>query len=178
MKRFITLILAGLLPLVTVMADGLDVLRNTLSEGKAVTMEYSFTAEKGSVSFIGSGVVTLQEHCYRLNSEQLDVYCDGYRQWTVNKMGNELIVESAPDKDFVADPKAILSLIGLNSKSSDLKVTDNLDGTLKSLTVRTSDGMIIVLNIDSMNVEPSLEQREFRFDRDTLDSSWVITDLT
>lgn len=178
MRRCITLIMMALLPLVCAYADGLDVLRNTLGEGKAVTMEYSFTAEKGSVSFIGSGVVTLQEHCYRLKSEQLDVYCDGNRQWTVNKMGNELVVESAPDQDFVSDPKAILSLIGLNSKSSDIKVADNPDGTLKSLKVKTSDGMTIVLDINGMNAVPALEKREFQFDSGDLDSSWVITDLT
>lgn len=178
MKRFLTLAVAALLPVLNVLADGLDVLRNNLCEGKAVTMEYSLNAENGSVSFSGKGVVTLQEHCYRLRSEQLEVYCDGYRQWTVNRMGNELVVESAPDIDLAADPRAVLSLVGLDPKSCDVKVDDRPDGTLKSLKVNTSDGMKVVIDIDGMNVDPALEQSEFRFDKATLDSSWVITDLT
>lgn len=178
MKHLFTLILALMLPLMGVSADGLDALRSTLASGKSVTVEYSFVAEKGTACFGGEGVVTLQGKCYRLQSEMLDVYCDGTRQWTVNKMADELIVESAPDKDFIADPVTLLSLVGLNPKAADIKVNDRPDGTLKSLEVRTKDGMVIVLDIENMAVAPAIEHREFQFDSSSLDSNWVITDLT
>lgn len=148
--------------------DRISVIRQKLETGRA-TLSYKYTVN-GKVPVGGSGTLIAQGDCYIIEGNGLKIVCDGESQWTIDPEAKEVYIEPSEGAGaFLAHPEAILD------NSSNLKVGDTeISGIYNS---PDSDAKISFRLWNIKFAAPGKDLTEFVYDADSLDSSWVVTDL-
>ncbi len=113
-----------------------------------VDATYSCEMTVANAIVLVTGRITAQQNYYFVSGNGLDIYCDGESRWTVDSEAREVYIEPACGlEEFLSDPESYLGAL------SDLKIRN--------------------VEYSSPEVDLSL----FRFDTNSIDSSWVVTDL-
>ena len=161
----IFLLLSVLLPTAYLAAAELPAYLSQMIASSCVSADFSYVAE-GQTKVSGEGRITVQDSCYVLDLNLMQVYCDGSRRWTVDPAGKEVCIEKAP-----GSVKGAIAGYGIESFH---KLST---GGLKT-TVTSGGGTRIRLDVPALKEGSKQPISLFRFDTSSLDGSWIITDLT
>lgn len=113
-----------------------------------VDAAYSCNVNLSGTEVRMQGAIRAQQNYYFVSGNGLDIYCDGTARWTVDNEAKEVYIEPATGLDeFLTDPESYL-------------------GALSGLEIK-----------NVRYSKPDADLSGYRFDTDSLDSSWVITDL-
>lgn len=149
----------------------------TMIDGRRVEMSFSFVADREGKRYSGNGTVHYQDGRYTFTSNGLRVYNDTKEMWTVDDNAREAVVQWGTSTNFLASPKDMITLFGFNASGAVIQPQYNADGTPKSYSVTLRDGTKLSVLIPSVKILPKGDTAGFSFNRHTLDSSYVITDL-
>lgn len=185
--------------------DALDVFVSNLSSSASV-FEYRYEVNDGKTKLTGSGTVEMQDDCYRVEGNGLEIFCDGSSKWTVDRESKEVVIESSdPDNpDYAVNPLLILrqfdqafsisdpemdntdegkvysyTLIpDVQSDLAGIKVSISEDGNcLFSAVLTMENGTVMEFTLPSFSFTEQVDSGRFYFDVSTLDDSYVVTDL-
>ena len=173
----LVLILSCLLSLVNVP----DVFRDMVA-GHRVTFGYVFSTTVAGKPVGGSGTITYQDGAYKLETDGFLVYNDKETRCTINDIDREAVVETGTDVDYLTDPEKLLDFFGKKSKDAEITVRYSPDNKrLVSVEAQVKDSSKessrIRIMITSMEFMPKGLLSDFSFDPQTLDNTYVITDL-
>lgn len=163
------LLLAALFsPSARAQGDAAAYLKAMLEKGR-VTAVYNYTVE-GGTPVSGYGTAVLEGNCFRLDSGNLQVFCDGNAIYTVDTGAKEVYIEKADSAgSFLKDPKDLLESI------QDLKYNaTSLSGSIPD--PQNENTLHFVLS-DIKKEGPSGNRDEFRFNPSSVGPDWVVTDL-
>lgn len=73
----------------------IDALRKMVENGR-VSASYSFILN-GKVNC--SGVITVQQPCFKAEGNGMEIFCDGSTRWTVDRESKEVYIETAERPD-------------------------------------------------------------------------------
>ena len=170
-----------------------------------LVFDYTYKAESRGVPISGSGTATVQDGCFILSGDGLEIYCSDSEKWTVDTQAMEVVIEPVQDaSDIVFNPAVLSSsladsftwnpsgkTVSFEGKSVILYALAPVDkaAAIKSLTVfmnksvpagiqvLLSDGTKITVSIVSFSAVPKGGMSDFKPSEDSFDSSYVITDL-
>lgn len=115
---------------------------------KRVEVSYSCVVPMGELPVRSEGQLLVENNCYLLRADGVEIYCDGKSRWTVDPKAKEVYIEDAPGVlEFVENPEKYFSQL------KDFKL------------------------LSSSISEPAGNEGEFRFDDSALSSDWTVTDL-
>ena len=160
----ILLTLAGLIPVFGLSAQDFSQWEKLLLTS-CLQADFRYESE-GNVKLSGEGKIFVQDSCYVLDLNLMQLYCDGVRRWTVDAQDREVVVE-----------KASLSLQGVIAGYAVESCKTQSDGSVH-VSVLSWDGTRIRLEIPALKKYEKRDLSAFRFDTEGLDGSWIITDLT
>ena len=164
-SRRIFLLLTTLFVAAHLAAAELPAYLSQMIASSCVSADFNYVAE-GRTKVSGEGRITVQDSCYVLDLNLMQVYCDGARRWTVDPVGKEVCIEKAPG--------SVKGEIAGYLVESFHKLPS---GGLKT-TVTSGGGTRIRLDVPALKESSKQPVSLFRFDTSLLDGSWVITDLT
>lgn len=124
-----------------------------------LSFDFSFTAE-GDMTVTGNGSAVIQDDCYHVDTNGLDIWCDGQTRWTIDKESKEVYIEDAGN---------VASFI-------DYMDTRKLEGTSGRVELGLTDGTEVHLDVKNLNMTDP-QNLCFTFDTGTLSKDYVITDL-
>ena len=111
MKKILTLAFAFCLAAAAMAQNAtIDELRK-LVETNCVTADYSFLMQE---KISCSGTITVQQPCFKVVGNGLEIYCDGKSRWTVDREAKEVYIE------YSESPEEYMAYL---PDVSDLKVT-------------------------------------------------------
>lgn len=111
MKRFLILALAVCTAASALaQTNSIDELRK-LVETSCVTADYSFVMQE---KIHCSGTITVQQPCFKVSGNGMEIYCDGKSRWTVDREAKEVYIE------LTESPEEYLTYL---SDVSDLKIS-------------------------------------------------------
>ena len=111
MKKILTLAFAFCLAAAAMAQNAtIDELRK-LVETNRVTADYSFLMQE---KISCSGTITVQQPCFKVVGNGLEIYCDGKSRWTVDREAKEVYIE------YSESPEEYMAYL---PDVSDLKVT-------------------------------------------------------
>lgn len=159
--------------------------------------DFSYAGKSGSGSpEKWNGSVKVQGHAFVLKSSGVEIWCDGVACRTVDAGAKEVIIEPVQkdlQPDFFREVSSVMVNVGGNSlEKVSLKPQAPVSGiasvtvyvdTASSLpvfrkaTVRTNEGNDAEVVISGMKYTAPVPVSSFVFRTDSLDSSWVVTDL-
>ena len=80
-----------------------------------VTFDYSFTMQtpQSKSKMTGEGKVKIQDNCFYLEGNGLEVWCDGSTRWTVDRLSEEALVESVDGSSdsFATNPALMIAAV-------------------------------------------------------------------
>lgn len=163
--RRISFLLSVLFAAASLAAAELPAYLSQMIASSCVRADFTYVAE-GRTKVSGEGRISVQDSCYVLDLNLMQVYCDGTRRWSVDPAAKEVCIEKAPGsvKGEIAG-YLIESFHRLPS------------GGLKT-TVTSGNGTRIRLDVPAIKEDSKQPLSLFRFDTSQLDGTWVITDLT
>lgn len=203
-RKFISLAFAAILCLTAHAQGGNDALslfRNHLLSSRA-EFSYDFTVH-GKTKVIGSGKAVLQNDCFLVKGNGLEIYCDGKEVWTVDRGNEEVMVESlniGSSADIYANPALFIRFLtdafdvktSSSSGSSvqytlvpkgksdmaELSVSISPNGSsLRKASVKMKDGTATDFAIPSFKFVSAGPAAEFHVSESDFGRSYVITDL-
>lgn len=170
-----------------------------------LVFDYTYKAESRGVPISGSGTATVQDGCFLLSGDGLEIYCNDSEKWTVDTQAREVVIEPVQDaSDIVFNPAVLSSSLGDSFTWNPSGKAASFDGksvisyslapadksnAIKSLTifmnksvpagmqVLLSDGTKTTVSIVSFSAVPKGRMSDFKPSEDAFDSSYVITDL-
>lgn len=111
MKKILTFAIALCLAAAAMAQNAtIDELRK-LVETNRVTADYSFLMQE---KISCSGTITVQQPCFKVVGNGLEIYCDGKSRWTVDREAKEVYIE------YSESPEEYMAYL---PDVSDLKVT-------------------------------------------------------
>ena len=111
MKKILTFAIALCLAAAAMAQNAtIDELRK-LVETNCVTADYSFLMQE---KISCSGTITVQQPCFKVVGNGLEIYCDGKSRWTVDREAKEVYIE------YSESPEEYMAYL---PDVSDLKVT-------------------------------------------------------
>ena len=162
-KRIILLI-AGLVPALCLSAQDWQQWESQLQQS-CLQADFTYVTE-GKVKVSGEGKVSVQDSCFVLDLNLMQVFCDGQRRWSVDRESREVVVEKASG--------AIRGAIA----GYKIESCKTLAGGAVKASLLSGDGTRIRLDIPLLKKVEKQPLSCYRFDTKTLDGSWVVTDLT
>lgn len=204
MKRVFISVAFSLLSLFTVRAgDVYDAFMQAFKQGSAA-FSYSLEARQGSAVLRSEGSAVVQGSAFRLDADGLQIFCDGQLQWTVDTDAREVYIEDAFSASaspvaspavllssadsyfqcisempgsFSGQPCYVISLLPRNGgQLSSLKLYLSSQG-LVGAKFSLSQGLDSVVTVKDFSLDPIKDTAFFRFERENLDSAWIVTDL-
>lgn len=176
--------------------DSFDKMLSALS-AQSASFEYSFSTN-ASIKMTGSGKVLVQDTCFKVEGNGLEIWSDGESIWTIDRAGKEGIIEDVSDSSMdMANPAQFLasaktaftrqlttsSMVVLVPKAkSEIKqiklyIKDGENPVLTKVVATTSDGTDTEFTIKNMKYSKKQSVESFVFDTKTLSSDFIITDL-
>jgi len=208
MKPFIRTIACSLalLPGLLASAQSKDALSafTAKTETNKATFTYKFSA--GS-SMSGTGTMSIQDNCFLLKSGSIEMTCNGKVLWTVDKDGEEAIIEPVDtpetagtfnpallitclDQAFDVKGKSATTVDGKKAqryilipkmKNSDIveviAVVADDASALFSLKCTIKDGTVTNITIPSFTFGPKADISEFTVKDSAFGSNYIVTDL-
>lgn len=167
--------------------------------------DYSFSAGRDT-RMTGSGRAVIQDDCFLVRGDGLEMYCNGKEIWTVDPDAGEVIVESLEVGGTAANPvylityldqafkvrssqnttlsgkaavKYVLSPRGPVEGIEEISVWVSPDGSsLQMMRTVTEDGTVTVFTIPSFKfLQKSSSSSEFVRSERSFPDSYIITDL-
>lgn len=129
--------------------ENLDMLLPLLEKNR-ISLDYDCTITTNNVPVNYQGNIVIQNGCYILKGNGVEIYCDGGTRWTVDPKIKEVYIEYAEGLDDILANRA--SITRLEIKQGSVKLTP-----IEALPENYLD--------------------EFSFKTSELDSSWVVTDM-
>ncbi|MGM9749003.1 MAG: outer membrane lipoprotein carrier protein LolA [Candidatus Cryptobacteroides sp.] len=184
-----------------------DYLRTFVDNASSSRMvfDYTYKAESRGVPVSGSGTATVQDGCFILSGDGLEIYCDGKERWTVDTQAREVVIEPVQDaSDIVFNPAVLSSSLADSFTWNPSGKSASFDGksvisysltpadksaAIKYLTVYMnksvpagmqvllSDGTKTNVSIVSFSAVSKGSLSDFAPSENAFDSSYVITDL-
>ena len=103
MKKLLTALSLMLCVAATAQTPDIAAMRESI-RGKCVTVKYSYKST-GDTPLVMNGTVTVQDSCFVLKGDGIEVYCNGVTRWFVDREAKEVYVDSFGGVDAViADP--------------------------------------------------------------------------
>ena len=137
-------------------------------ESSRVSIRYSYSDSKGNE--LGSGMATVQGHCYSVVESGNKFLCDSVTLWTVDNHKKEIYIENAGGKaDFFGNLDAILEQVSdLVIEGTRVSFTMSLQGVPEPLSCKAT-----ILR----KTEKDSDLKDFRVDVSKYDKLWIVTDL-
>lgn len=178
MRKFCVFLISALYCALVMAQDG-SVSSGFLSKVAAgsARMLYSWKMSADDKDYSGSGMVIFQKGAYKLQSDAFCVYDDGTSMWTINEMSREVVGEPSANADMLSNPLSVLNLFGFDSKGAKVSFRNGKDGNPLGIDVVLKDGSTVRIDIFSVSFQEKEAEEFFSFDPESLDSSYVITDL-
>lgn len=155
--------------------DGASAFRKRIA-GHRVDVTVSWQAEMSGKKYAGEGELSWQDGRFRFVNDEVQIYNDGKSLVSVSQAGREVVVQPSGNTDFLSDPAALAALLGLNPAKSGI-VMHYSGGDLKGADITLRNGSSVTVKVVSLSVGEPSDGSGFFFDVDSLDSSWVVTDL-
>lgn len=99
-----------------------------------VTFDYSFTCLVNGTKMTGDGKVELQDDCFRVQGNGLDIWCDGKTRWTIDTFAEEVVAESVGAAEGLMTNPALL----ITSVDDAFRETSSGSATFAGAAVDTS----------------------------------------
>ena len=133
-----------------------------------VSIRYSYSDSKGNE--LGSGMATVQGHCYSVVESGNKFLCDGETLWTVDNHKKEIYIENAGGKaDLFGNLDSLLDHVdNLVIEGTRVSFTMTLQGVPEPISCKAT--ILRKTNIDE-------DLKDFRVDVSKYDKLWIITDL-
>ena len=133
-----------------------------------VSIRYSYSDSKGNE--LGSGMATVQGHCYSVVESGNKFLCDGETLWTVDNHKKEVYIENAGGKaDLFGNLDSLLEHVdNLVIEGTRVSFTMTLQGVPEPISCKAT--ILRKTNIDE-------DLKDFRVDVSKYDKLWIITDL-
>lgn len=133
-----------------------------------VSIRYSYSDSKGNE--LGSGMATVQGHCYSVVESGNKFLCDGETLWTVDNHKKEIYIENAGGKaDLFGNLDSLLEHVdNLVIEGTRVSFTMTLQGVPEPISCKAT--ILRKTNIDE-------DLKDFRVDVSKYDKLWIITDL-
>lgn len=151
--------------------DGDDAARiAALLSGNRVSFDYSAISEGGNGAFKSKGKAVIQDRCFAVKGDGIEIYGDGSSRWTVDPKAKEVCIESITDaaRTPFEDPEGFFAGI------EDLRYDGN---TITGTYVDPSDNSRIRCRISGIRAVPSDgDKSSFSFTVPE-GNGWVVTDL-
>lgn len=163
-SHVLTTLITILFSLTSMAQTGDELLDNFLkrAKGHRVTAEYEYVIE-GVTDVTVSGVVTLQDNCFRMEGAGLMIFCDSENIWTLDLDGKEAYIEKAGPFDYMQYASGL---------------TMDEDGRISGTYGEPISGAIIPFTIKNIKVLPwSGDRSAFTPSSEVLNGDWIITDL-
>ncbi len=170
-----------------------------------VESTYTFTAIMSGMKIQGDHVLEIQDNCWHLKGNGLEIWCDGQSVWTMDIPAKEVVIEDADQNEAGVLTNPAILLVRMNEwfnvstkkassdgscvlyamtpkpdkefgiESLDVELR-KADGTVRSGSFVLEDGNKVTLSFSSMK---SKEKRPVSYYRpsQTFDISWIVTDL-
>ena len=122
------------------------------------SFDFSYKVE-GQAPLTGKGTAVIKESCFHVQTNGLDVWCDGKTRWTVDTEAKEVYIEDAQDVDDY------IQTLEFRKEG----------GRIVGADVLLSDGSKLHLNIS--NFKQATVDASFTPNLSTLTKDYVITDL-
>lgn len=171
------MLLFSILPSIAGDDDGFTERFTARLEGNRLVMGYSCEARNLDDSYEGKGTVTFQDGSFLLESPGFTVYDDGEEMWTIYGEAREAVVSPSAGIDLLSDPASLIRLFGFDGRRTAVKFVNGQDGMPRSVQVALKNGMEVVVRILSLSFLEKEDPSVFSFDPDSLDASYVVTDL-
>lgn len=155
--------------------DGASAFRRRIA-GHRVDLTVSWKAGISGKQYAGDGELSWQDGRFRFINAEVQIYNDGKSLVSVSQAGREVVVQPSGNTDFLSDPAALASLLGLNPAKSGI-VMHYWGGDLKGADITLRNGNSVTVKVVSLSIREASGDGDFFFDVESLDSSWVVTDL-
>ena len=79
-----------------------------------VSFEYSFSCQVNGTKMTGEGDVLLQDDCFKVVGNGLDIRCDGKTRWTLDTFAEEAVIEpvdAGSEDGFAVNPALLVSAV-------------------------------------------------------------------
>jgi len=144
-------------------AEPLSELLGKIAGDKLLKAEFSCFINVKKQTFSSNGTIRYQGGAFYLETEALTLVDNTKDCWTVDAVAKEVTIEASSGLSLLKGA-SISPLYDANGRLT------NIDATLK-------DGTKASVIIPKLELLPKADIAEFSFDHESLDSSWVITDL-
>lgn len=175
MKRICLLCALALSVLPVAMSAQENFFRALRENRVEMNLDYEFSQD--GQSHRGKAVLTVQDSCFRLESQAMTVYCDGTKSVSVNSSTKEVVVEYAFDFDGDTEPADLLEALGVDTDKSDVNCTYDSFGMLSTIEASLSSGASLSVKVKSIKKHAKGDCSAFAFDYSALGPKWVVTDL-
>ena len=167
MRKTIFILAALLCSLLAGAQNNAQDLINMLGSSR-VSIRYSYSDSKGNE--LGSGMATVQGHCYSVVESGNKFLCDGETLWTVDNHKKEIYIENAGGKaDLFGNLDSLLEHVdNLVIEGTRVSFTMTLQGVPEPISCKAT--ILRKTNIDE-------DLKDFRVDVSKYDKLWIITDL-
>ncbi|MBQ0096134.1 MAG: hypothetical protein KBS53_00610 [Bacteroidales bacterium] len=145
--------------------------------GKRVDMILSWSAKSSGKTYMGDGRLSWKDGRFVFANDDVQIYNDGKSLTSVSQAGREVVVQPSDNTDFLSEPAALASLLGLNPAKAGIVMHYGGNGDLSGADITLKNGTSVSVRVESMTVGGPSEDGDFAFDVESLDSSWVVTDL-
>ena len=133
-----------------------------------VSIRYSYSDSKGNE--LGSGMATVQGHCYSVVESGSKFICDSETLWTVDNHKKEIYIENAGGKaDLFGNLDTILEQVeNLVIEGTRVSFTMTIQGVPEPISCKAT--ILRKTNFDE-------DLKDFRVDVSKYDKLWIVTDL-
>ncbi|MGN0202058.1 MAG: outer membrane lipoprotein carrier protein LolA [Candidatus Cryptobacteroides sp.] len=86
----------------------------TKAASSLVSFDYSFVCRTADAKLTGDGSVLLQQDCFRVKGNGLELFCDGQSLWTVDTFSEEAVIETVDSSSdaLMANPALLITAAG------------------------------------------------------------------
>lgn len=205
MKRLIVLIISTLTSVVSFAQT--DAYKVFVSNAESKRADFTYSYSTGlETRMTGKGRVLVQDDCFYLTGNELEIYCDGKTAATLDRTAKEVILEAVDGEDQgnYVNPALLVSSVSKQFKCTSQK-TENYSGkpavkvvleprrslnvlritlhlsidgmALLAASMTMDDGTVSDFVISSFRFLPKGSVGDFRLDTKSLGKGYIITDL-
>jgi len=149
----------------------------TALQGKRLSFDYLFTAQKGKKTFSGNGTVTYQDGAFSLVSDIFKLFNDTQVLWTLDYGAREATIEHGSAENLLTNPEKILSICGFPGKITTAVPSFDQNGMPSGIDVTLKNGDRVSIRCANVRIAEAGSLSDFSFNKKTLDLTWVVTDL-
>jgi len=130
-----------------------------VAQQMAASFDFSVSSD-GEVSIKAKGSALLQDNCYHVDTQMLEIWCDGETRWVIDKEGKEVVVETAePVEDIM--------------KMADIQSSGDIP---TSASYEMEDGTVLHISIKNYKKTDPVNLM-FSYDTSRLSDKYIVTDL-